>query len=375
MSTPRSQDCSAAFSIMGDERFMKSLLKRPFYLLLVLVPVVLAGYYLHWGSLLVFLLTVFAIMPLAKVMGDATEVLADHAGPRVGGLLNATMGNAAELIITIVALNAGLLELVKASITGSIISNLLLVLGGAVLVGGIRNGIQRFDRTSAGLAATQMVLAVIALAIPALFYHAMSHSSPVVEELSIGVAVVMMTIYVLNVIFGMRLDRAADAHKADGVSAPRWSMGTALMVLALATVFIVWLSEIMVGEVEPTVEALGLSEFFIGIIVVPIVGNAAEHFVAVTMAAKNKMDLSVGIALGSSTQIALFVAPLLIFVSLFLGPEPLTLIFHPFELAALGAATIIAALIAQDGESNWMEGAQLLGVFSIIGLAFFFLPA
>ncbi len=353
---------------------MKALLKHPFYLFLVLVPVALAGYYLRWTSLLVFVLAVFAIMPLAKVMGDATEVLAEHAGPRVGGLLNATMGNAAELIITIVAIKAGLLDLVKASITGSIISNLLLVLGGAILVGGIRNGIQRFDRTSAGLSATQMVLAVIALAIPAIFYHAMPNDGFVVKELSVGVAVVMITIYVLSLVFGMRLEGVAEESAAEE-TAPRWGMATALVVLGVATLFIVWLSEVMVGEVEPTVKALGLSEFFIGIIVVPIVGNAAEHFVAVTMAAKDKMDLSVGIALGSSTQIALFVAPLLIFVSMFVGPEPLTLIFHPFELAALGAATLIAALIAQDGESNWMEGAQLLGVFLIISLAFFFLPA
>ncbi len=348
--------------------------EQPFYLLLAFVPVTLAGRYAHWSGLVVFLLSILAIMPLAKAMGDATESLAEYTGPQVGSLLNATLGNAAELIITIVAIQAGLLELVKASITGSIISNLLLVLGGAVLVGGIHNGIQRFDRTTAGLSATQMVLAVIALTIPALFYHSMPRNSIVVEELSISVAVVMMAIYALNLIFGMKNGKHWEAYREAKDSIPRWSVGTALVVLFLATVFIVWLSEIMVGEIEPTMKALGLSEFFIGIIVVPIVGNAAEHFVAVTMAVKDKMDLSVGIALGSSTQIALFVAPLLIFISLFIGPEPLTLIFHPFELAALGATILIATFIAQDGESNWMEGVQLLGVFLIIGLAFFFLP-
>ncbi len=352
--------------------WMRQLLKQPFYWLLLLVPVGIAGKYLHWNGLVVFLLAVFAIMPLAKVLGDATEALTVHTGPRIGGLLNATLGNAAELIITIVAIRAGLLDLVKASITGSIVSNLLLVLGAALLAGGLRNGIQSFDRTTAGLSATQMTLAVIALAIPALFFHAMPNTSLVVEELSIGVAIVMIITYMLNLVFSMN-HHSGDRFLAEETSsAPHWSKSVAFAVLGVATIFIVWLSEILVGVVEPTVATLGVSEFFIGIIIVPIVGNAAEHFVAVTMAEENKMDLSVEIALGSSTQIALFVAPLLIFTSLFLGPEPLTLIFHPFELAALGAATVIATFIAQDGKSNWMEGVQLLSVFLIIALAFFF---
>jgi len=351
---------------------MRYLLKPSSYWLLLLVPVTIAGNALQWNALLLFALAILGITPLAKVMGDATEALAAHTGPQIGGLLNATLGNAAELIITIVALNAGLLELVKASITGSIISNLLLVLGTAILLGGLRNGTQHFDQATVGLSTTQMALAVIALSVPALFAHAMSGNHWAVEEMSLGVSAVMILTYLLYLIFG--LSHPAELEVAEAESA-HWRLSTALIVLGLATVFIVWLSEILVGVVEPTVAALGVSEFFIGIIVVPIVGNAAEHFVAVTVARKDQMDLSLAISVGSSAQIALFVAPLLVFISLFVGPEPLTLLFHPFELAALGAATVIAAFIAQDGQSNWMEGAQLLAVFLILALAFFFLPA
>jgi Ca2+:H+ antiporter len=351
---------------------MKSILKTdPFLWLLLAVPVVIAGEYLHWNPTLIFFASVLAIIPLAKLMGDATEELSAHTGPKIGGLLNASLGNAAELIITLVAINAGLLDLVKASITGSIISNILLVTGGALLVGGFRNGLQKFDRTTAGLSATQLTLAVIALAIPAIFYHTVPVESAAVEELSIGVAAVMITTYLLNLIFGMRY-QSPRATKEDG--AAHWSLRKALAVLALDTLFIVWLSEIMVGAVEPTVASLGVSEFFVGIIVIPIVGNAAENFVAITVAAKDEMDLSLEIALGSSIQIALFVAPLLVFISLFIGPHPLNLIFHPFELAALASSVIIAVFISQDGESNWMEGVQLISVFLIIALAFFFLP-
>ncbi len=343
----------------------------PFTWLLLAVPVVIAGNYLRWPPTLVFFLSVLAIIPLAKIMGDATEELSVHTGPKIGGLLNASLGNAAELIITLVAIKAGLLDLVKASITGSIISNVLLVTGGALLVGGLRNGIQKFDRTTAGLSSTQLTLAVIALAIPAIFYHTVPAESAVVEELSLGVAAVMIITYLLNLVFGMgySLSRSAEEEKE-----ARLSLTQALIVLTIDTLFIVWLSEIMVGAVEPTVASLGISEFFVGIIVIPIVGNAAENFVAITVASKDEMDLSLEIALGSSIQIALFVAPLLVFISLFLGDHPLNLIFHPFELAALASSVIIAVFISQDGESNWMEGVQLISVFLIIALAFFFLP-
>lgn len=347
--------------------------EQPLYLLLAALPLALAGELLHWPPVLMFLISVVGIIPLAHLLGEATEVLASHTGPRLGGLINATLGNAAELIITIMALRAGLLDLVKASITGSIIGNLLLVAGAAILLGGLRHGIQAFDRTITGIAATQLVLAVIALAIPTLFATAIEPRHFLVTELSLGVATVMMGLYVLGVIFGM-------GNHRESTPMPRpeqpvhWPARRALTILILATVGIAWLSELLVGVVEPTVAALGMSEFFIGIIVVPIVGNAAEHLVAVSAARKNQMDLSMEITLGSSIQIALFVAPVLVFLSLVLAPEALTLVFHPFELAALAAAALVAGLIAQDGRSNWMEGAQLLGVYLIIALAFFFLP-
>ena len=354
---------------------MTFLKKNPLYVLLLALPLVLVGEVLHWSSVVMFTLTIVGIIPLAKVLGDATEALAVYTGPRVGGLINATLGNAAELIITIIALRAGLLDLVKASITGSIIGNVLLVMGGAILLGGIRNGTQRFDRVHAGLASTQLTLAVIALAIPTLFAHAIEPNHHAVELLSFSVAAVMLVIYLLGLVFTLGDNGAPPAPVAvDAEEVSHHSVRTSLLLLALATVGIVWLSEVLVGAVEATVAALGVSEFFIGIIIVPIVGNVAEHLVAVTVAMKNQMDLSLEISLGSSIQIALFVAPILVFVSLLVAPETLTLVFHPFELATLGAGTLIAALIAQDGESNWMEGAQLLGVFFIIAIAFFFLP-
>ncbi|NPA91003.1 MAG: calcium/proton exchanger [Chloroflexi bacterium] len=344
--------------------------RQPIYVLLLALPLAAVGEWFHWNHVTLFLLSILGIIPLAKLLGDATEALAAHTGPRISGLLNATLGNAAELIITIMALRAGLVELVKASITGSIIGNVLFVMGGAILLGGLRHGIQHFDRTRSGLAATQLALGVIALAIPTLFAHAIEPNHHGVEMLSLSVAVVMMVIYVLGLVFSLSAPQphppAEHAHHGG------WSVRTALLLLALSTVGIVWMSEILVKSVEYTVSALGVSEFFIGIIVVPIVGNAAEHLVAVTVALKDQMDLSLEITLGSSTQIALFVAPLLVLLSVFIAPEPLTLVFHPFELAALAAATVVAALIAQDGKSNWMEGAQLLGVFLIIALAFYF---
>ncbi len=348
---------------------------QPVYALLIftlLAPVLkLAG----GNEVLIFALSVLGIVPLAKMIGDATEELAVHTGPRVGGLLNATLGNAAELIITIVAIRAGLLELVKASITGSILGNLLLIMGGAILLGGLKHGVQRFDRTHAGLAASQMTLAIIALAIPSLFAQAIEPDHRAVQWLSVGVAIIMLVVYALNVFYSLYHSPSRAEPSAASAHAARWSARTAILVLGVATVLIAWLSEILVGVVEHAVSALGISEFFIGIIIIPLVGNAAEHVVAITVARENQMELSMSISLGSSTQIALLVAPLLVLISLVLGPEPLVLVFHPFELAALGAATLIASLIASDGESNWVEGVQLLGVFLIIAIAFFFLPA
>jgi Ca2+:H+ antiporter len=344
------------------------------------------------NELLLFACCCLGLIPLAGYLGEATEELAVYTGPKIGGLLNATLGNAAELIITIVALQAGKFELVKASITGSILGNLLLILGASLLFGGLKHGVQRFDRQATGVSASMMTLAVIGLTIPTLFevlrqiqagsFNVFSTQADdaALNGLSLGVAGVLMLLYVLSLVFSFQQpDRGlsgpvgVDDHTTG--AAPhqaKWSVPVAVGVLAGATLAIVFLSEFLVGAVEPTVAALGLSEFFVGIIIIPLVGNVAEHIVGVQMAYKNKMDLSLAISLGSSTQVALFVAPLLVFVSLLFGPE-MTLFFSVLEVAALTLSVLIATLISVDGESNWLEGAQLLAVYAIVAMGFFFL--
>lgn len=341
-------------------------------LLLIFAPLAIAAELLHASPVLVFAFAALGVIPLAGLIGEATEELAAHTGPRLGGLLNATLGNAAELIITIFAIRAGLLELVKASITGSILGNLLLVLGLSVVAGGVKNGKQRFDRTQAGLNGTMLILAVIAILVPSIFSHAIEPDHGAVEGLSIGVAVVMILVYGLGILYAFTTGQTdplshAPAHQV------RWSVRTSLLVLLVSTFGIAWLSEVLVGSVGHVTESLGWSEFFVGIIIVPIVGNVAEHLVAVEVAVKNRMELSLAISLGSSLQIALFVAPVLVFISLLMG-NPMDLVFNEFELIALAAASLIAALVALDGESNWLEGAQLLVVYVILAIAFFFLP-
>jgi Ca2+:H+ antiporter len=324
--------------------------------------------------LLVFILACVGLIPLASHLGRATEVLAAHAGPRVGGLLNATLGNAAELIITLVAVREGLLDLVKASITGSIIGNLLLVLGFSLLVGGLRNGVQKFSRETAGRYATLLALAVVALSVPSFFDQSHLAAPDRVEYLSLGVAVLMIVIYVLGLVYSLRTQDGMLPPPAPSESTGRHEgAGAALARLAIVTLGVVVLSEILVGAIEPVVETLGVSQFFLGIVLVPIIGNVAEHLVAVDMARRNQVELSLEIALGSSLQIALFVAPLLVFLSLGFG-HPLTLVFHPFETMALVAGVAIAALISIDGRSNWLEGSVLIAVYAILGLAFFLLP-
>lgn len=341
------------------------------YALLLAIPFALLAEGLHAPALLTFVLSALAIIPLAALLGEGTEALAEHLGPRAGGLLNATLGNAAELIITILAIRGGLLEMVKASITGSIIGNLLLVMGMSFVFGGLRHGRQHFERTEAGHKAAMLFLALIALGIPSLFGHTLeiTHHAGV-ESLSLSTAVVMLMVYALYLIYALREAPAlAPAHPAR----PRLSLRKGLLLLAGSTLGMVIMSEVLVGAIEPALAAIGWTEFFVGVIVVPLVGNIAEHLVAVQMANANQMDLSLEIALGSSLQIALFVAPLLVFISLLIG-QPLTLLFNPFELAALGAAALITAMVAQDGESTWLEGVQLIAVYLILGIAFFFLP-
>jgi Ca2+:H+ antiporter len=343
------------------------------YGLMILAVVAFLGEFLDLPPVLIFFMAALGVVPMAGLMGRATEELAIYTGPKLGGLLNATLGNAAEIIISIVAIREGLLTLVLASITGSILGNILLILGFSMLLGGMRHGVQKFDRTQAGVNATMLILALIALAIPSIFNTRIANiDQNSVEYLSLGTAVVMVIVYALSILFSFRAtstqDELASAHDHQAT----WSRRTAIAVLLGATVAIAALSEVLVGAVEPVVEQLGISEFFLGIILIPLVGNVAEHVVAVQMAIKNRMELSLSISIGSSLQIALFVTPILVFVSLLLG-NPLQLTFDQFEIVAMIGASLIAALIALDGESNWLEGVQLLGVYAIIALAFFFL--
>jgi len=329
----------------------------------------------HGNETLVFATSALAIIPLAGLIGQATEELAGRLGPQISGLVNATLGNAAELIITIFALRAGLTDLVKASIVGSILGNLLLVAGLSLLLGGLKCGRQTFNQRQTGMSATLLVLAFLALAIPSLFDAALVEVNALESELlfSEGVAIILIALYGLSLLYSFREPENRVAHHGEAHT-PRWSATQAAGVLAAATIGIVIMSEFLVGSVEPVVEQLGWTEFFVGIIIVPIVGNVAEHLVAVQAALKNQMDLSLNISLGSSLQVALFVAPVLVFISL-LFQNKLLLVFNVYELIALSAASFIAALVALDGESNWFEGAMLLAVYLILALAFFVLPA
>ena len=360
--------------------------------MLVFVPLaVVAEFFLH-NDMLIFIFSAAALVPLAGLLGEATEELAIHTGPKIGGLLNATLGNAAELIITIVAISKGNFELVKASITGSIIGNLLLIMGFSLLLGGLKHGKQRFDRGLTGMSASMMTLAAIGLVIPTLFELLKEISDPNVpldvfktqvndpqlNIISLGVAAVLIVVYILSMIYILR-DGGAEAISHTGVDETeeiithhaKWDVKTSLGILAVATLAIVFMSEFLVGVVEPVAKSLGVRELFLGIIFIPIVGNVAEHLVGVQAALKNQMDLSMTISLGSSMQIALFVAPLLVFISLLFGQQ-MTLFFSLFEVMVLMLCVIIAAFISTDGESNWLEGAMLLGVYVIVALGFFF---
>ncbi|MBX3082465.1 MAG: calcium/proton exchanger [Anaerolineae bacterium] len=353
-------------------------------LLLVFLPIALIGRIAQWSDIVVFLTSALAIVPLAGLIGHATESLATKLGPTIGGLINVTLGNAAELIITIFALRAGLVDLVKASIVGSIIGNLLLVLGFSFLIGGLKNGIQQFNRRTASMNATMVIFAFLALAVPSAFDQALVNGAGGVNRelfFSEGIALVLIALYAASIVYSLRTPKAPFSELERGLEsaanethAAAMSTGAALGLLAFATIGIVLMSESLVGTVETVGRNLGLSEFFIGIIIVPLIGNVAEHLVAIQVALKNRMDLSVNISLGSSLQVALFVAPVLVFISLFFEKK-LLLVFTSYELAALASASVVAALVSQDGESNWVEGVQLLAVYIIFGLAFYLLPA
>jgi Ca2+:H+ antiporter len=370
---------------------MARLLSKENWLLALLVffPVALAlEYAVHAPSLALFLTSAAAIIPLAALMGRATEQLAERLGEGVGGLLNATFGNAAELIIAIVALRAGLYDLVKASITGSIIGNILLVFGASALWAGLKYDMQRFNKTAASLNAALLVLSAIGLVVPAIFHlvigptettRAVAGAGVITEQtLSLEIAIVLLVTYALSLVFSLRTHSHLYVGEAseltDELVPGHPSVAKSVTLLLVATAAIAVMSELLVGAVEDTASAFGMNEVFVGVILVALIGNAAEHSSGILMAARNKMDAAITIAIGSSIQVALFVAPVLVLLSYLIAPAPMDLRFTTLEVVAVGISVWIMSLVAQDGESHWMEGVQLLAVYVILGMAFFWLP-
>ncbi len=357
---------------------MKTLFSSWLDVLLLFVPVTIALELFKADHLAVFLSAAVAIVPLAGMLGRATEHLTAHVGAGLGGLLNASLGNAAELIIALVALREGLHDVVKASLTGSILGNILLVLGASMLAGGLKYERQKFNQTAAGMGASLLLLAAVGLIIPALFHFTAADRGVAIErELSLEISIVLFAIYLLSLMFTLRTHKhvfAGEPHDASDLGEKPWSRSQSIVVLTVVTIFIAVMSEMLVGALDHAAKTLGLTQLFVGVILVALVGNAAEHSTAVMMAMKNKMDLALGIAVGSSTQIALLVAPLLVFASYVFG-APLDLIFTPFEVAAVTISVLIVGFVAMDGESHWMEGVMLVGVYAMLAIAFYFLPA
>ncbi len=357
---------------------------RPVYYLAVFIPTAVILELSHASPVLIFTAAALGVIPTAAVMGQATEHIAAKSGPGIGGFLNVTFGNAPELIIAFFALKEGLQEVVKASIVGSIVGNILLVLGAAMLVGGLKREKQTFNRTAATAQSAMLLLALTALIMPAVFQLIHGGGLPSVgdervdfgsdlETLSLGVALVLMVTYAAGLLFSLRTHRQVfnpygeEEHSHD----EGWSVKKSLILLAISALLVGVMSEVLVGSISEASHEIGLSEFFVGVFVVAIVGNAAEHWVAVLVAAKDKMDLAVGIAIGSSAQIALFVAPVLVLLSFFVGPAPMALVFNGYELGGLLFAVLIANFLTQDGESNWFEGVQLLSLYAVLGIVFF----
>lgn len=328
-----------------------------------------------------FVAACLAIVPLAGWLGRATEHLAEHTGEGLGGLLNATFGNAAELIIAVMALREGLYDVVKASLTGSILGNVLLVLGGAFLAGGLKHKRQAFNPVGARSQASMLTLAAIALIVPAAFHYLGGREAlPRETDLSLEIAVVLLVTYGLSLLFSLRTHRhlfvgpSAQAAGLAEETGARWSLKRSILVLTAATLMVAWVSEILVGSVGHAAEAMGMTGVFVGVIVVAVIGNAAEHSTALLAAMKDRMDLSIGIAVGSSIQIALFVAPVLVLASFAIGPRPMDLVFTLPEVLAVVVSVAIAGQVTADGESNWLEGVQLLSVYLLLALVFYTLP-
>lgn len=341
--------------------------------MLIFIPISIVGKFLNFSPSIMFILAALSIIPLAGLMGEGTEEISFYSGPKIGGFLNATFGNATELIISFFALKAGLFEVVKSSIAGAIIGNILLVLGASMFVGGLKHKVQKFNINVVETTSSMLLFSVIGLCIPAVFTHTLEESllNTRYEGLTIVVAVVMFVLYLSSLFFSFftHKDLYSVSYEEEGKA--KWSLKKAITILVVATILIAIESEFLVGGVEDITSKLGLSEFFVGIILIPIIGNAAEHSTAITMALKNKMDVALEIALGSSLQVILFVAPILIFISLLF--TPMSIIFNQFELIALIVSVIIANKVASDGQSNWLEGAQLMAVYFIIAAGFFIL--
>jgi Ca2+:H+ antiporter len=366
--------------------------KRPFlltgegwpYLLVPLIPVAIFLELTHAGAVPIFVASALGVIPTAALMGRATEELAARSGPGVGGFLNVTFGNAPELIIALFALAAGLHEVVKASIVGSILGNILLVLGVSMLVGGARRDRQHFEARAASAQSLMLLLATVALIMPAIFELVAGGGLPdpaaraidfpeSLQELSVGVAIVLLLSYAAGLLFSLKTHRALfNPHDEEDHGGEPWSVRRSIIMLAIAGAAVGVMSEILVSSITEASESIGLSTFFVGVIVVAIVGNAAEHWVAVYFASRDKMDIAVNIAVGSGAQIALFVAPILVLASYLIGPFPMALVFNGFELGAIFLAIIIADEITQRGESTWFEGLQLLAIYTVLGLTFFF---
>ncbi|MCW3001418.1 MAG: cax [Conexibacter sp.] len=368
------------------------------YLLVPLIPLAVILDVLGADPIAIFFVSAGGVIPTAALMGRATEELAHRSGPGIGGLLNVTFGNAPEIIIALFALHKGLHEVVKASLIGSMLGNILLVMGAAMFVGGLGRDRQRFDRTAASTQSAMLLLASVALVMPAIFELVDGKSLPLpgdeirdypsdVEHLSLAVALVLIATYAAGLLFSLKTHRdlfnpdhtagpeateASPVTEAEEGEGEPWTVRKAVVMLAIAGVAVGVMSEILVGSISEAAHGVGLSEFFIGIIVVAIVGNAAEHWVAVLVARKDKMDLAVNISIGSSAQIALFAAPVLVLCSFFLGPHPMALVFNGFEVGAILLAVLIANHVTNEGESTWFEGLQLLAVYVVLGLTFFF---
>ena len=339
--------------------------------MLIFIPISFIAKFMNASGTIMFILSCLSIIPLAGLMGEGTEQISFYSGPKIGGFLNGTFGNATELIISFFALKQGLFDIVKSSIAGAVIGNVLLVVGASMLAGGLKFKTQKFNEKVSEVTSSMLLFAVLGLCIPALFTHTVDPAllNTRYEGLSVFVAVVLIIIYILSLVFSYSTHKDIYNTEASKEGSAKWTLKKAILILVVVTILIAIESEFLVNGVESITESLGWSEFFVGIILIPIIGNAAEHTTAIIMARKDQMDVALEIALGSSLQIILFVAPILIFISLFF--KPMSIVFNEFELVALIASVVIANKVSHDGECNWLEGVQLLAVYLIISASFF----